>query len=68
MAEKTSNDKMIVEKVAIYSSKSLFKYGLGKLNIGYNIVTKDASDFWITHKAVRIATPAEVAKAYNRSN
>jgi hypothetical protein len=45
----------------------LFKYGLGELKIGYNIVTKEASDFWVTHKAVRIATPEEVANAYNRS-
>ena len=55
------------EKVAVYSSKNLFKYGLGELKIGYNIVTKEASDFWITHKAVRIATPEEVANAYIRS-
>lgn len=67
MAETVSNDKRVVEKVAVYSSKNLFKYGVGKLLVGYNIVTKDASDFWLTHEAVRIATPEEVAQAYNRS-
>ena len=64
IVEKIDKDQ---EKVAVHSSKNLFKYGLGELKIGYNIVTKEASDFWTTHKAVRIATPEEVANAYNRS-
>lgn len=68
MTETVSNNKKVIEKVAVHSSKNLFKYGLGKLNIGYNIVTKDESDFWVTHKAVRLASPEEVAKAYGRSN
>ena len=61
------NGKRTVEKVAVYSNKNLFKNGLGELKIGYNIVTKEASDFWVTHKAVRTATPEEVAQAYIRS-
>jgi hypothetical protein len=60
------NDKN-QEKVAVHSSKNLFKYGLGELKIGYNIVTKEASEFWITHQAVREATPEEVANVYIRS-
>jgi hypothetical protein len=67
MADIVSNNNKVIEKVAVYCSKNLFKYGLGELKIGYNIVTKDASDFWVTHEAVRLATPEEVAKAYNRS-
>jgi hypothetical protein len=63
----TNDSKNTVEKVAIYSNKNLFKNGLGELKIGYNIVTKEASDFWVTHKAVRTATPEEVAQAYIRS-
>jgi hypothetical protein len=62
-----NDSKDTVEKVAIYSNKNLFKNGLGELKVGYNIVTKEASDFWVTHKAVRTATPEEVAKAYTRS-
>jgi hypothetical protein len=58
---------MTTQKVAIYSSKNLFKNGLGEIKVGYNIVTKEASDFWVTHKAVRVATPEEVSKAYTRS-
>jgi hypothetical protein len=63
----TNDSKNTVEKVAIYSNKNLFKNGLGELKIGYNIVTKEASDFWVTHKAVRTVTPEEVAQAYIRS-
>jgi hypothetical protein len=68
MAELNSNSKKAIEKVAVYSSKNLFKYGLGELKIGYNIVTKEASNSWVSYEAVRIATPEEVSKAYPRSN
>lgn len=64
VVEKSNKDQ---EKVAVYSSKNLFKYGVGELKIGYNIVTKEASEFWTTHEAVRTATPEEVANAYIRS-
>jgi len=64
IVEKIDKDQ---EKVAVHSSKNLFKYGLGELKIGYNIVTKEASEFWITHQAVREATPEEVANVYIRS-
>jgi hypothetical protein len=61
------NSVSVSDKVAIHSSKNLFKYGVGKLKVGYNIVTQEAEEFWLTHRAVRKATPEEVAKAY-RSN
>lgn len=54
------------EQVAIYSQKSLFWNGLGELKKGYNIVTKEASEKWTTHKAVRIATPSEIASYYGK--
>jgi hypothetical protein len=52
------------DKVAVHSTKNLYKHGIGRLQVGYNIVTKHAADFWTNHKAVRLATPEEVAKAY----
>jgi hypothetical protein len=64
MDKLNSNVEENTESVAIYSSKNLFKYGLGELKIGYNIVTKEASNFWISQSSVRTATPEEVAKAY----
>lgn len=53
-----------VEKVAVYSTKNLFKYGVGELKVGYNIIPKQHEEFWLSLKAVRSATPQEVAKEY----
>jgi len=54
------------EKIAIYSTKNIYWNGLGKIDQGYNIVAKEASEKWLTHKAVREATPEEVAKYYGK--
>lgn len=62
---KTEEDEN--EQVAVYCQKSLFWNGLGELKKGYNIVTKEASEKWTTHKAVRIATPSEVASYYGKN-
>ena len=67
MPEIISTNQKPEDMVAVHSSKNLFKYGVGELKIGYNIVTKSASEFWVTHEAVRIVTPEEVAGAYIRS-
>ena len=55
------------EKVAVFAQKHLFWNGVGDLKKGYNIVTKEESEKWITHKAVRIATPSEVASYYGKA-
>lgn len=62
----TKKVKKNKDDVAIYSSRNLFWNGLGAIELGYNIVSKEASEKWITHKAVRIATPDEVAKHYGK--
>lgn len=54
------------EKVAIYSNGSIYWNGVGSLEKGYNIVTKEASVKWLTRKNVREATPQEVAKHYGK--
>ena len=54
------------EKVAIYSLRNLNWNGVGALTKGYNIVTQEDSEKWITHKAVRTATPEEVKRAYGK--
>lgn len=61
-----TNESKPEKKVAVYSSRNLFLYGTGELKIGYNIVTEEAADFWLAHKAVRSATPEEVAKEYKK--
>ena len=54
------------EKVAIHSSKSLYWVKVGQLTPGYNIVTKEASEKWLTRKQVRLATPEELANYYGK--
>jgi hypothetical protein len=54
------------EKVAIYSLRNLHWNGVGELNKGYNIVTKEEADKWITNKSVRTASPEEVKRAYGK--
>lgn len=58
------NAKKPIQKVAVYSTKNLFKYGIGELKIGYNIIPKQYEEFWLSLKGVRSATPEEVAKEY----
>lgn len=52
------------EKVALFSDRNLTWNGVGSLQKGYNIVTKEASEKWLQHKAVREASPIEVANYY----
>ncbi len=49
------------EKVALFSQRNISWDGVGSLQRGYNIVTKEASKKWLGHKAVREASPKEVA-------
>jgi hypothetical protein len=51
-------------KVAIFASRNLFWREVGELNSGYTILPKEESEKWLSHKAVRLATPEEVAKHY----
>jgi hypothetical protein len=54
------------EKVALYSTRNIHWNGLGDLSVGYNIVSKEASEKMVTHKCVRIASPEEVASYYGK--
>lgn len=54
-----------VEKVAIHSTKNVTWSEVGKVYRGYNIVTKDQADKWLTRDHIRLATPQEVAKEFN---
>lgn len=53
-----------IGKVAVYSEKNLYWAEVGKINLGYNFVTKEAAEKWVTHRAVREATPEEVANHF----
>lgn len=50
------------EKVALFSQKNMSWQGVGKIHIGYNIVSKAASEKWLEYSHVRLATPEEVAR------
>jgi hypothetical protein len=52
--------------VAVFSTKNVSWGGVGKVYRGYNIVTPDQADKWLTRDHVRLATPEEVAKEFGR--
>jgi hypothetical protein len=55
-----------VKEIALHAEANLFKFGLGELKKGYNIVDKEAAEFWLKHRKVRIATPRELARYYGK--
>ena len=63
-AEKAGKNKNLTNKIALHSDRNLHMDGLGALSVGYNIVSKEASEKWLTHRLVRIAQPEEVASYY----
>lgn len=50
--------------VAVYSTRNVTWSGVGKVYIGYNIVSKEAAEKWSIRDHIRIATPEEVATEY----
>lgn len=62
--ESLSAKTSTVEKIAVYSEKNMSWSAIGKVSKGYNIVTKEAAEMWLTRKGVRKATPEEVATHY----
>ena len=59
-------DKQEDEKVALFSERNIFWNEVGEVVKGYNIVTREVSEKWLTHNKVRMATPQEVAKHYGK--
>jgi hypothetical protein len=57
---------ILKDKVAVFSNGNIHWNGVGSLEKGYNIVTKEASVKWLTKKSVREATPQEVAAYYGK--
>jgi hypothetical protein len=52
--------------VAIHSTRNVVWNKIGKVEKGYNIVTQDEADKWLTRDHVRLATPEEVAREYGK--
>ena len=64
--EEADSVENLINKVALYSDKNLHMDNLGALKVGYNIVSKEASEKWLTHRLVRIAPPEELASYYGK--
>jgi hypothetical protein len=64
--EPVIKQKAPTEKVAIYSLRNMSWNGVGELIKGYNIVTSEEAEKWVTNKSVRTATPEEVKRAYGK--
>lgn len=54
------------DTVAILSTRNVTWNGVGKVYRGYNIVSKEAAEKWLTRDHCRIATPEEVAKGFGK--
>jgi hypothetical protein len=64
--EEAGKEKTMKNKIALYSERNLHMDNLGALKVGYNIVSKEASEKWLTHRLVRIAPPEEVVSYYGK--
>jgi hypothetical protein len=51
-------------KSLIHSQKNIRWQGVGTLSPGYNVVTKEAAEKWLTRQGIREASPEEVATYY----
>jgi hypothetical protein len=58
--------KSTEDKVALHSTKNVTWEGVGKVYRGYNIVSQDAAEKWLTRSHIRTATPEEVAKEFGK--
>jgi hypothetical protein len=54
------------DKVALWSERNIRWEEVGSISTGYNIVTKEVADKWLTLRGIRVATPEEVATYYGK--
>lgn len=66
LAQEVKEEVKTDKKVALYSLGNLHWQGVGQLVTGYNIVSKESSEKWLTLKKVRTATPEELASYYGK--
>jgi len=64
--KKTTETPKKPKQIALYSAKNLRWNGVGTLVKGYNVVNEEEAAKWKTLKAVREATPDEVATYYGK--
>jgi hypothetical protein len=54
------------DKIALWSERNIRWEEVGSISTGYNIVTKEVADKWLTLRGIRVATPEEVATYYGK--
>lgn len=54
------------ETVAIFSTKNVTWQDAGKVYRGYNIVSKEAAEKWLTRDHIRLATPEEIKEEFGK--
>ena len=58
--EKKNADKT----VALLSTRNVTWNGVGSVEVGFNIVTEEQAEKWLTRSHITLATPEDVAKGY----
>jgi hypothetical protein len=66
IVEEKEEPKMVAEKIALWSNKNIRWSDVGAVNKGYNIVTEEASEKWLSRDGIRKATPEEVATYFGK--
>lgn len=64
-AKPAKSEKKTTEKtVALLSTRNVTWNGVGSVEVGYNIVTEEQAEKWLTRNHITLATPEDVAKGY----
>jgi hypothetical protein len=66
IVEEKEEPKNVAEKIALWSNKNIRWSDVGAVNKGYNIVTEEASEKWLSRDGIRKATPEEVATYFGK--
>ena len=66
IVEEKEEPKKVAEKIALWSNKNIRWSDVGAVNKGYNIVTREASEKWLSRDGIRKATPEEVATYFGK--
>jgi len=63
--EEPKKEELKKKKVALYSSRNVFWEGVGEVQRGYNFVTQEQADKWMTRIHIRFVTPKEIKEAFD---
>lgn len=61
---KIERTKESYDKVALFSTKNVSWEGVGSVKKGYNIVSRESAEKWLSRNHIREATPKELAEEF----